>query len=225
MTILLRRRPARPARTAGVVAETAAWSFLIILGLVAARNARDGTLGVWLRSKFLNAGAAPVGDLPQPGASGRAAKLLAKGATTSGLSAGPGSSVATGAVGGGGRLADPAPGARTGDGFGVPRSGGRTHKGIDLIGPRGSAIRAAEAGKISTFRLTLCGVGANVNHGGGLSTDYCHMSRYAVPNGAQVRKGQVIGDMGSSGTSGGPHLHFEVNVNGREVDPAPYIGR
>ncbi|KKM13864.1 hypothetical protein LCGC14_1711850, partial [marine sediment metagenome] len=85
MTILLRRRPARQSGPGSVVAETAAWSFLIVLGLVAARNARDGTLGVWLRSKFLNAGAAPVGDLPQPGASGRAAKLLAKGATTSGL--------------------------------------------------------------------------------------------------------------------------------------------
>ena len=223
MTILLRRRPAKRAASAGgVVGETAAWSTLIILGLIAARNARDGTLGKWLRVKFLNQGAAPAGDLPPPG------KLSGKTAATAaglGLKAGPGAAVITG-VAGGGRMADPAPGTRTGDGFGVPRAGGtRTHKGIDLIGPCGTAIRAADSGKINTFRLTLCGIGANIDHGGGVSTDYCHMGRYAVRNGSTVRRGQVIGYMGNTGNSGGCHLHFEVNVNGREVDPAPYIGR
>ncbi len=214
----------RPRPAGGTVGETAAWSFLIILGLIAARNARAGTLGKWLRVKFLNQGAAPVGDLPPPGV----AKLSGKTAATAaglGLKAGPSAPVKTTGAGAGGRLADPAPGARTGDGFGVPRGAGRTHKGLDLIDSCGSAIRAAGSGKIKTFRLTLCGIGANIDHGGGLSTDYCHMGRYAVRNGSTVRRGQVIGYMGNTGNSGGCHLHFEVNVNGREVDPAPWIGR
>ncbi len=202
----------------GVVPEAAAWSVLIVLALVAARNARDGTLGKWLRVKFLNQGAAlPLGGI---------GKVSGKGAATAEALGLAGSAVVTTSAGSGGRLADPAPGTRTGDGFGVPRAGGaRTHKGIDLIGPCGTAVRAAESGPIKTFRLTLCGIGANIDHGAGLSTDYCHMTRYAVKSGTVVRRDQTIGYMGNTGNSGGCHLHFEVNVNGREVDPAPYIGR
>ena len=65
-----------------------------------------------------------------------------------------------------------------------------------------------------------CGNAVRLSHGGGLSTRYCHMSRMAVRRGQNVRRGQVIGYVGSTGLSTGPHLHYEMYRNGRAVNPA-----
>ena len=62
-------------------------------------------------------------------------------------------------------------------------------------------------------------------HNGGLGTGYAHMSRIAVASGQRVRRGQVIGYVGSTGMSTGPHVHYEVRMNGRAVDPAKAMKR
>ena len=64
-----------------------------------------------------------------------------------------------------------------------------------------------------------------LDHGGSLSTVYAHMSRINVEEGQRVRKAQVLGRVGSTGTSTGSHLHFEVRVNGDSKDPLRYLGR
>ena len=63
-----------------------------------------------------------------------------------------------------------------------------------------------------------------VDHGNGLSTLYAHMSALTVSAGQSVSAGQQVGLVGSTGSSTGPHLHFEVRINGSNVDPAPYLG-
>ena len=72
----------------------------------------------------------------------------------------------------------------------------------------------------SAGRSGGCGIAVRLEHGGGLSTRYCHMSRMAVAAGMQVRRGQVIGYVGSSGLSTGPHLHYEMYRGGRVINPA-----
>ena len=103
------------------------------------------------------------------------------------------------------------------------------HPGMDLAATLGSPIAAAAAGRV-TQAGWLGGYGnyTCVEHGqvGGqrLSTCYGHQSRLAVAVGQQVAAGQVIGFVGSTGASTGPHLHFEVRLDGRPVDPAPWLG-
>ena len=96
----------------------------------------------------------------------------------------------------------------------------RMHTGLDFGASWGSPIVAAADGQV----VVAGGVGGygravEVNHGGGIMTLYGHMSAVAASAGHMVRQGQVIGYVGSSGLSTGPHLHFEVRVNGRPVDP------
>jgi murein DD-endopeptidase MepM/ murein hydrolase activator NlpD len=96
----------------------------------------------------------------------------------------------------------------------------RMHKGIDIGAPWGSPIRAAMDGIVaSAGRNAGYGNFVKLLHDGGLATGYGHMSRMAVAPGSRVQAGQVIGYVGSTGLSTGPHLHWEVWRNGASIDP------
>jgi murein DD-endopeptidase MepM/ murein hydrolase activator NlpD len=120
----------------------------------------------------------------------------------------------------------PVPGGIT-SGFGMrmhPILGRRImHTGIDISAATGTPIRAADSGTViwagARGGYGLCVI---IDHGGGMSTVYGHCSRLAVGVGQEVRKGQVIGYIGSTGLSTGPHLHFEVRRSGSPVDPLSY---
>jgi len=101
---------------------------------------------------------------------------------------------------------------------------GRMHEGIDISVPEGTPVRAAKPGAVILAAYTG-GYGnyTCVNHGGGLSSCYAHQSSFAVSPGDQVAQGDVIGYSGNTGSSTGPHLHFEIRVNGSAVDPLGYL--
>lgn len=97
----------------------------------------------------------------------------------------------------------------------------RMHAGLDFRARTGTPIVAVTDGRVvAAGRAGGCGIAVKLNHGGGLETRYCHMSRMAVNRGQQVRRGQVIGYVGSTGLSTGPHLHYEMYRNGRAINPA-----
>ncbi len=98
------------------------------------------------------------------------------------------------------------------------------HTGIDIAASSGTSIWAADGGTV-VYATWVDGYGNTVaiDHGGGISTLYAHQSSTAVSYGQRVKKGQVIGYVGSTGYSTGPHLHFEVRVNGAPVDPMGYL--
>lgn len=101
---------------------------------------------------------------------------------------------------------------------------GRMHEGIDIAVPNGTPIRAAKAGRV--IMASYNGGYGNytcVDHGGGLSTCYAHQSGFAASTGQRVSQGQIIGYSGNTGSSTGPHLHFEVRVNGAAQDPMAYL--
>lgn len=101
----------------------------------------------------------------------------------------------------------------------------RYHTGIDLAVPHGTPIVAAKSGQVQVAGWSSFGYGFHVvlDHGGGLETLYAHMSRIAVRAGEWVEAGEVIGYVGSTGWSTGPHLHFEVRVNGVARNPLAYL--
>ena len=102
--------------------------------------------------------------------------------------------------------------------------GRRAHKGIDLAAPVGTPIYATAdgvVGKASWFGGY--GLFVELEHGGDLETRYGHMSRLNVAEGQMVHKGDVIGYVGTTGNSTGPHLHYEVRVDGEAVNPIPYM--
>ena len=101
---------------------------------------------------------------------------------------------------------------------------GRMHEGIDIAAPTGTAIRAAAGGTV-IHAGWLGGYGnlVIIDHGNGIATAYGHQSSVAVGSGQAVAQGQTIGYVGSTGHSTGPHLHFEVRVNGAPVDPLGYL--
>ena len=109
-------------------------------------------------------------------------------------------------------------------GFGMrthPLLGGvRMHSGIDLAAPTGSPILATSDGVVGQAGWKgRYGLFVALEHTGGLETRYGHMSQLAVTSGQAVRKGDVIGYVGSTGRSTGPHLHYEMRVNGVPVRP------
>ncbi|WP_054944665.1 peptidoglycan DD-metalloendopeptidase family protein [Novosphingobium sp. KN65.2] len=106
-----------------------------------------------------------------------------------------------------------------------PFTGGAAfHAGLDFPGPKGSPIYAAAKGKI-TFVGGRQGYGncIEISHGNGLMTRYGHLSAFKAKVGQKVDAGTVIAAMGSTGRSTGSHLHFEVRVNGRPVNPRPFL--
>ena len=113
-------------------------------------------------------------------------------------------------------------------GFGYRRDpfthGAAFHAGLDFRGPRGAPIYAAAKGRVS-FAGRRHGYGncVEIDHGNGLMTRYAHMSRFKAHVGDKVAAGDVIGAIGSTGRSTGPHLHFEVRINGRPVNPRPFL--
>ena len=102
--------------------------------------------------------------------------------------------------------------------------GGEFHPGLDFKGPYGAPIYAAARGTIS-FVGQRSGYGncVEINHGNGLITRYAHMSGFRTAIGKAVQPGEVIGLIGSTGRSTGPHLHFEVRINDRPVNPRPFL--
>ena len=101
---------------------------------------------------------------------------------------------------------------------------GRLHAGIDIGAPNGTPIRAAKGGEVITAG-SMGGYGncVIIDHGGGFTTLYAHMSRIGTSDGASVSQGQVIGYVGSTGHSTGNHLHFETRVNGSPQNPRRYL--
>lgn len=98
------------------------------------------------------------------------------------------------------------------------------HAGLDFPGPRGSKIFAAAKGTVRFVgRKQGYGNCIEIDHGNGLMTRYAHLSRFAARVGQKVDTGKPIGAMGSTGRSTGSHLHFEVRVNGRPVNPRPFL--
>ena len=122
----------------------------------------------------------------------------------------------------------PVDGVRLSSDYGMrthPVLGGRRgHKGVDLAGPTGTPIRAAADGIVSRADwFSSYGLYISLEHGGSMQTRYGHMSRLNVAAGQRVRKGDVIGYVGSTGRSTGPHLHYEVRIAGAAVNPVPYL--
>ncbi len=101
---------------------------------------------------------------------------------------------------------------------------GAMHAGIDFRGPVGSPIFAAADGRV-TFAGVKSGYGnaIEITHGNGMLTRYAHLSRIDVKVGQGVGAGSTIGGLGSTGRSTGPHLHFEVRINDRAVNPRPFL--
>lgn len=102
--------------------------------------------------------------------------------------------------------------------------GGEFHPGLDFKGPHGAPIYAAALGTVS-FVGQRSGYGnvVEIDHGNGLVTRYAHMSGFTTVVGKQVQPGEQIGKIGSTGRSTGPHLHFEVRVGDRAVNPRPFL--
>jgi murein DD-endopeptidase MepM/ murein hydrolase activator NlpD len=100
----------------------------------------------------------------------------------------------------------------------------RGHKGIDLASPTGTPIHAAADGVISRADwFSSYGLYVSIEHGGQIETRYGHMSRLNVAAGQMVHKGDIIGYVGTTGRSTGPHLHYEVRIAGQAVNPVPYL--
>jgi murein DD-endopeptidase MepM/ murein hydrolase activator NlpD len=102
--------------------------------------------------------------------------------------------------------------------------GGAFHAGLDFRGPMGAPIYSAAAGTVK-FVGQQQGYGnvVEIDHGNGLMTRYAHMSGFRAQPGQRVAAGQVVGLIGNTGRSTGPHLHFEVRINDRPVNPRPFL--
>jgi murein DD-endopeptidase MepM/ murein hydrolase activator NlpD len=105
------------------------------------------------------------------------------------------------------------------------RGAAAMHAGIDLAGPVGTPIYATADGIVTEAAYNSGGYGnlIKLNHGRGIETRYAHLSSMSVSPGERVTRGQVIGRMGSTGRSTGSHLHYEVRIDGRAVNPIPFM--
>ena len=95
------------------------------------------------------------------------------------------------------------------------------HRGVDLAAPDGTPVRATADGRVSyRFTNATYGRGMDLDHGEGTFTRYAHLSGWAVKAGDVVKRGQVVGWVGSTGRATGPHLHYEVFIRYQRIDPA-----
>lgn len=102
--------------------------------------------------------------------------------------------------------------------------GMRQHKGVDLAAPVGTPVYAPADGMVSRASwFSSYGLYISLEHGGAMQTRFGHLSRLNVAEGQMVHKGDLIGFVGTTGRSTGPHLHYEVRVNGEAVNPVPYM--
>jgi len=114
-------------------------------------------------------------------------------------------------------------------GFGVRsdpfKSSAAMHPGIDLAGPVGTQIQATADGVVLRAGWNSGGYGnlVEIDHGRGITTRYGHLSAIDVKAGDKITRGQLIGRMGSTGRSTGSHLHYEVRIDGRAVNPIPFM--
>jgi murein DD-endopeptidase MepM/ murein hydrolase activator NlpD len=98
------------------------------------------------------------------------------------------------------------------------------HKGQDISAPTGAPVNATADGVVVIARwMRGYGNGIYIDHGNGISTRYGHLSRIDVVEGQIVKRGDHLGLVGSTGRSTGPHLHYEVRLNGQPVSPLPYL--
>ena len=114
-------------------------------------------------------------------------------------------------------------------GFGARRSpfSGQTefHRGVDIAARQGAKVMAPATGKVTQAGWrAVCGRSVSLRHRGGFVTRFCHLSRVRVAVGSIVRRGQIIGNVGSTGRSTGPHLHYSIKgPDGRFLDPRPFL--
>ncbi len=101
----------------------------------------------------------------------------------------------------------------------------KMHSGIDFAAPIGTPIYAAADGQIDNVEISFTGYGKKVeiDHGFGYRTRYAHMHAFVVRNGQHVKRGELIGFVGDTGLSTAPHLHYEVFINGAQVNPIHYF--
>lgn len=103
-------------------------------------------------------------------------------------------------------------------------NGNRFHAGVDFAANTGTRVHAARSGVVTRAGWWgTYGYVVVLDHGDGSETRYAHLSAIYVPAGLAVRQGDVVGAVGSTGASTGPHLHFEIRFNGTAVDPMPYL--
>jgi murein DD-endopeptidase MepM/ murein hydrolase activator NlpD len=122
----------------------------------------------------------------------------------------------------------PLEGSQLTSGYGMrthPVLGGRRkHTGIDLAAPTGTPVYATADGIIGRADwYSSYGLFISIDHGASMETRYAHLSRLAVAAGDNIKKGDLIGYVGSTGRSTGPHLHYEVRIDGLAVNPIPYM--
>jgi len=100
----------------------------------------------------------------------------------------------------------------------------RMHEGVDLAAPQGTSVLAAREGTVSAAADDpVLGLHVVIEHEGGMRTVYGHLSSIAVVLNQTVRSGTMIGAVGSTGLSTGPHLHFEIRISGKARDPSSYL--
>lgn len=102
----------------------------------------------------------------------------------------------------------------------------RTHKGLDIAARKKSPVAATAAGTVSfAGKDRTYGKYVVINHGNGMETRYAHLRKIKTKRGVRVKPGHVIGKVGKTGRATGPHLHYEVWVRGKPVDPKDYLPR